>query len=215
MLYYLHILLRRLYYCSIQELRIRLSCARWSTNNRESLSRFCNIWPVLVWLNPGEETGGLVSSLDRGRWWDQCTKTAQNENFLWHLLNPCTTHVILNTLKFLNWLYDRRAFSPLHGPGADQQHLAVSQIHYVCTHLCNCKYVHMHMHSVYQYTARISKARLSAIYNITLKPSATKNVIWHLIAFSQRFCFFPLIFRISTHLWLQTVYILHSLTVFP
>lgn len=126
------------------------------------------------------------------------------------LYYPCDSQHII---KFLNWLYDRRAFSPLHGPGAEQQHLAVSQIHYVCTHLCNCIYVHKHMHSVYQYTARTSKARLSAIYNITLKSSATKNVIWHLIAFS-RFCFFPLIFHISTHLWLQTVYILHSLTVF-
>lgn len=99
MLYYLGILLGSLHYCSIQRLLIRLSCVRWSTENRVSLIHFCDICSALIWMNPGKETGGLVSFLGHRNRWDQCTKTAQNENCFWNSLNPCTTHVILNTLR--------------------------------------------------------------------------------------------------------------------
>lgn len=106
MLYYLGILLRHLYYCSIQRLHIRLSCVRWSSTNRVSLIRFCSICPVLVWLNPGKETERRTYVLP-GSWmlmrpvYKDCSEREFLLAFTKSLYYRCDSqHIIM----FLSWL---------------------------------------------------------------------------------------------------------------
>lgn len=145
MLYYLRILLRHLCYCSIQRLHIRLSCVRWSTTNRASLIRFCSICPVLVWLHPGKETERRTYVLPGSRTlmrpvYKDCSELEFLLAFTKSLYYPCDS---LHIIKFLSRLYSRTPLSYLHWFGAEQQHLTVLEIYYICTHLCNCKYMHI------------------------------------------------------------------------